>query len=853
MKLFPARPGATGRIVGVAAKNLQLQPLAHLCILGTNWRSWMAGNELMHRRSMRMKRMESTLGNRVKPGQCLKRSNLTKAMRALWRQARDIAAARFLCAGTVMILMVCGAWISLFAVPAAAMQAAIIWGRVVDQATGEPLGKVRVVLRPSDLQTVSDGQGAYRLDGVPPGKYEVQVSTIGYRLLKREIRLEEGQSQEIEFYLGQEASTIHETVRVTAPVYEEVEKAAASQITLNSTEIKNLAGVLIDDPLRSVQTLPGVAAGDDFNAYYSVRAGGFENNGILVDGVLTHNLAHTLQGTQDPAGSVTILNGDLVDSMALYTMAFSAKYGDRTASFLDVTTREGSRDRFRTRIAVSGTNAAIVAEGPLDPGKKGAWIASARKSYAGYLIRRLGTESDLDLGFTDAQGKVVYELTGRQKLGGSFVWGRSVLSRDPADRGITSIIDGINNVGVANMSWVWTPGPRLYLESRLCLIRETFENRNKNDAVLDEGHHSEVTVRSDLSFLAGRGHRLELGFLSRDITADVLDRRYNYGLQQFVDFNHASGSYWQHAAYLQDRWAIRGDRLTAIFGGRVDTTGLTGETLVHPRVSIEWRWGAGNKLDAGWGVFSQFPEVLPVLGRNGNRDLPGEIARHYVLGYERLLGSNSRARIEVFAKQESNLQRSRNSLYRLMNGKVTPPDMNFRYDSALRGETRGFEVFLQRRSANRLSGWISYTYARSRRHDLVTGEWYNSDYDQRHTVNAYGGYRVTESWSLSIKARFGSGFPYPGYFEQRGSDFYLTTIRNRERLPLYSRVDVRVNKAFYFKRSKLSLYLEVLNVFNHENLRYDQTFSVNSSTRKVSLGRDSLFPILPTAGFVLEF
>jgi len=38
-----------------------------------------------------------------------------------------------------------------------------------------------------------------------------------------------------------------------------------------------------------------------------------------------------------------------------------------------------------------------------------------------------------------------------------------------------------------------------------------------------------------------------------------------------------------------------------------------------------------------------------------------------------LLGSNSRARIEVFAKQESNLQRSRNSLYRLMNGKVTPP------------------------------------------------------------------------------------------------------------------------------------------------------------------------------------
>ena len=800
-----------------------------------------------------MNTLKCSIGSRIRPGLCPRHSSLTKAARALWQHIREVSFARFLGAGKTMILILLGAWISLFAVHAPAMQSATVWGRVVDQATGEPLRKVRVVLRPSDLQTVTNEQGTYRLDGVPPGNYEVQVSTIGYRLLKREIHLGDGQSQEIQFYLGQEASTIHETVRVTAPVYEEVEKAAASQITLNSTEIKNLAGVLIDDPLRSVQTLPGVAAGDDFNASYSVRAGGFENNGILVDGVLTHNLAHTLQGTQDPAGSVTILNGDLVDSMALYSMAFSAKYGDRTASFLDVTTREGSRDRFRTRLAVSGTNAAIVAEGPLDAGRKGAWIASARKSYAGYLIRRLGTESDLDLGFTDAQGKVVYELTERQKLGGSFVWGRSILSRDPANRGITSIIDGANNVGVANMSWIWTPGPRLYWESRLYLIRETFENRNKNDAVLDEGHYSDAAARSDLSFLAGRGHRLELGFLSRNIMADVLDRRYNYSLQQFVDFDHASGSYWQHAAYLQDRWSIRGDRLTAIFGGRVDTTGLTGEILVHPRVSLEWRWGAGNKLDAGWGVFSQFPEVLPVLGRNGNRNLPAEIARHYVLGYERLLSSNSRVRIEIFAKQEANLLRSRDRLYRLVNGKVTPPDINFRFDSALRGETRGFEVFLQRRSANRLAGWISYAYARSRRHDLVTGEWYNSDYDQRHTVNAYGGYRFSESWSLSLKARLGSGFPYPGYLEKRGSDFYLTTVRNSERLPIYSRVDARVNKAFYFKRSKLSLYLEVLNVFHHDNVRYDQTFSVNSSTRKVSMGRDSLFPILPTAGFVLEF
>jgi len=737
--------------------------------------------------------------------------------------------------------------------PALGITGAVILGRVVDQATGEPLRKVKIILRPSDLQTVTDDQGNYRLESIPAGSYTVQVSTIGYRLLKKEIHLEEGQSQEILFYLGQEAATIHETVRVTAPVFEEVEKAASSQIALTSTEIKNLAGVLIDDPLRSVQTLPGVATGDDFNSYYSVRGGGFGNNGIIVDGVLTHNLAHTLLGTQSPSGSVTIMNGDMVESMVLYSGGFSAKYGDRTASFLDIVTREGSRDHARARLAVSGTNAAFVAEGPLDAQKKGAWIASVRKSYAGYLIRRLGTESDLDMGITDAQGKAVYNLNDRQTLTASFVWGRSTLSRNPANRGVTSIIDAATNVGLANFSWVWTPGPKLYCESRLYFIRETYKNTNKDTAVLEQGDYAEAAARSDLSWILGSGHRVEFGFLARRTGANDLYRQYNYTLRQFVDFDNPRGHYWQNAAYVQDRWSINSDRLTAILGARLDTTGLTGQILVHPRASLEWRWGTSNKLDAGWGVFSQFPEILPVLGRNGDSDLRAEMVRQSVLGYERMLGSKSRFRIELFDKEESDLQRSRDNLFRLVKGKVTAPDIYFHYDSALRGYARGLEVFVQRRSANRLAGWISYAYTISRREDLVTRERYNSDFDQRHTINAYGSYRFSENWNLSAKARLGSGFPYPGYFEKRGQDFYLTTVRNQERLPFYSRLDLRLNKAFYLKRSKLSLYLEVLNVFNRENLRYDQIFSVNASTRKVSMGRDALFPILPTAGFVLEF
>ncbi len=246
----------------------------------------------------------------------------------------------FLLRLTALTLLVFGVGIP----PACGAENGEIFGTVLDQTTGELLERVLVVVQDTELQAVTDNQGRYRIPGISAGQQIIKVSSIGYRLLKKEIRIEPGDSQEIVFYLGQEASTISDTVRVTAPLFEEVEKAAASQIDLSSTEVRNLAMVLIDDPLRSVQTLPAVAAGDDFSASYSVRGSSFRNNGLMVDGVLTHNLVHTIQGTQDTTGSFSALNGDMIESMVLYSGAFAPKYGDRTASMLDVAIREGSRD-----------------------------------------------------------------------------------------------------------------------------------------------------------------------------------------------------------------------------------------------------------------------------------------------------------------------------------------------------------------------------------------------------------------------------------------------------------------------------------------------------------------------------
>ena len=48
-----------------------------------------------------------------------------------------------------------------------------------------------------------------------------------------------------------------------------------------------------------------------------------------------------------------------------------------------------------------------------------------------------------------------------------------------------------------------------------------------------------------------------------------------------------------------------------------------------------------------------------------------------------------------------------------------------------RGYARGIQIFIQRRTANGFTGWISYAYGRAMIIDGV-GLKFPSDYDQRH-------------------------------------------------------------------------------------------------------------------------
>jgi hypothetical protein len=124
----------------------------------------------------------------------------------------------------------------------------------------------------------------------------------------------------------------------------------------------------------------------------------------------------------------------------------------------------------------------------------------------------------------------------------------------------------------------------------------------------------------------------------------------------------------------------------------------------------------------------------------------------------------------------------------------------------LRGHSRGVELFLERRSVNKLSGWVSYSYGVARYRDAATNLSFYGDFDQRHTFNTYATYRLKPTLNISAKYRYGSNFPAPAFLFVTDASVTLPDQRNQSRLPFYSRLDLRANKAFNFDRWKLTLW-----------------------------------------------
>jgi hypothetical protein len=152
---------------------------------------------------------------------------------------------------------------------------------------------------------VIDGRtaGAAGADGVfsvPIGstrRVDVLVTAVGYAFVTRRVDVTAGGADLGDVRLNRESAGVTERVEVRGG--QTLDPAPAR--TLSKADLQTLSMVIVDDPLRSVHALPGVAANNDLKAEFSLRGAAFDQVGVYVDGVRTGGFVHLLSdsGTTD--------------------------------------------------------------------------------------------------------------------------------------------------------------------------------------------------------------------------------------------------------------------------------------------------------------------------------------------------------------------------------------------------------------------------------------------------------------------------------------------------------------------------------------------------------------------------
>ncbi|MBY0494745.1 MAG: TonB-dependent receptor [Cyanobacteria bacterium] len=725
-----------------------------------------------------------------------------------------------------------------------------ITGTIVEARSGAPLAAVLVKVQSTGQQAFSDAEGNFEIADVPAGGQTLLVSVVGYGLVRRDVTVSLTDVVNVTIPVNEGASTYVEEVSVGASRFREAEPGVASQSTLGSREILALRGVVADDPFRAVQVLPGVSTGDDFRAEFAVRGLGPGNIGISIDGVDSPLLFHTVRGVQD-TGSLALINSDILESASLLAGPHPQRLNSHLGSRLDFTTRDGARDRLRVRGLLSASAASTVIEGPT--GSKATWLVSIRKSYIDWLLRQVDSTTDTTFGFTDGQAKVTIDLTPRQTLRASVIAGRSLLRENENPPDANTLDPAANTTVIGNLHWRFSPSATFTTSQQLYLVNADYRNRVRDGRTREEGNDRDVTWRGSAAWNPKSAHLIEFGAQAQSLSMSRLDRRFtNTSEQLLLD---ATGDAWSAAGWGHYRWTPSA-RFAVTPGVRVEHWQLYDQTKASPWLLTDYEVREGTKIRFGAGIQHQSPTLDNALFVPAGRQLVPQRATTIEAGIEQRLGASIRVNLAAYHRREDHGLRAVNNEIRIVNNRVVLPQ-NPHWENSLTGNTKGAEITIERRAVNGLNGWLSYTWNNSTYEDRRGGssdppESFASDYDQRHTVNAYVAYRWSGRTSLSARMRYGSNFPIVGYVAQDANGYLLSSQRNGIRLPAYSRLDLRADRTFTYRKSRLTLFLEVVNAMNRDNYR-PNGFGVNLTTRRVFDPIESLFPLLPVAGVLIEF
>lgn len=198
----------------------------------------------------------------------------------------------------------------------------------ITDTDGEPLPGVNIVIDGTLQGTAAQGDGFYQILNVKPGTYTLKATYIGFApILIENVEVNVDQTTKIDITMREETVEGEEIVVIAQrPVVQK--DVASSQSNISKENLDAL-------PITSVTAAVGLQAGVQG---LSVRGSGSDEISFNLNGFSLRS-----ERSNTPFTGISLTS---IENVQVQTGGFSAEYGDLRSGLINVTSKEGERDRY---------------------------------------------------------------------------------------------------------------------------------------------------------------------------------------------------------------------------------------------------------------------------------------------------------------------------------------------------------------------------------------------------------------------------------------------------------------------------------------------------------------------------
>lgn len=752
-------------------------------------------------------------------------------------------------------------------------------GKITDKQTGEPLIGANIIVEGTNLGAAANINGDYVILNIPPGRYSVKISFIGYEpVVVNDVVIVVDQTTRLSIELNPQSLQVGEVV-VTAkkPL---IQKDVTSSISvINREEIESL-------PVSSFTELLSLQAGVvGSGSNLHIRGGRSNEVAYMIDGMLV----------TDPllGGLATSVNNDAIQELSLLSGTFNAEYGNALSGVVNIVTRDGSEDfsaKFEYRTSEFGIERySQLHEGRFNGSISGPILSNDYKFFASIEQDKRGSYLpfgyNIDRSFftkitTTAISMMKISLSNRGSIGRrqnynhlykyipeqylrrrTDSWHSALTATHMIDNNLfydlkISYFNQGYYSGIDKDTSQYLPtSQREYLP-----IGNGYEFYSKADPVqLDDSRTITIDLKGDAVWQINNLNEVKFGLSFKKHKLkyfSVYDPKRNYPY-----INDYTTEPFELAGYVQDK--IELPYLVINIGLRYDFMNANNEyrnnpldptsivkaksrSQLSPRVGIAHPISERTKLHFSYGHFFQNPDFQFLFENNqydinvreplfGQPNLDAQRTISYEVGIAHQLNDRTAINLTAYYRDITGLIGTR-YYFPFVDGRFVGYTLYVNEDYA---NVKGFELSIDVRPDKYFSGGLSYTYSIAKGSASSETEQYPGtqestllyflDFDRTHVLNASATYTIPQSegpklfessiferMDFSMIFRLSSGAPYtPG-----GRDVGFV-VKNSLRQPSTYSIDLMIGKEFDIAENlRLRLFAEFLNLTDHRNILY---------------------------------